>query len=196
MDGVILLEEVELLPDGAAFYPMSHLRFHRNGEAPVGIKVSAQQSGANGALRFFQGAFGFAPRIVILHEEEMIVDRVVPFTTERGLSSVSFQGRLTVEREDLEVDGRIDLSSLDDEMRGHPTLVLSIAREGSLLGHGSLLPGHFAELAGGYRVGFTDISKWSEIDIKRRNYTQVVMAGGLLGLAGGIFWPVARWRGW
>jgi hypothetical protein len=122
---------------------------------------------------------------------------VVPFTSERhGSNGVSFQGHLTVEAGRLEVDGKLDLSTLDDRMRGHPTLLLSVARDGDSLGRGSLLPGHFAELAKGYRIGFTDLSKWSEIDIKRRNYRQVVILGGLLALVGGIFWPVTRWRGW
>ncbi len=198
MDVVILLEEVELVPaPGGAFYPTSHLRLQRTGEDPVGIEVSSQRGAAGGALRFFQGAFGFAPRSVILQGDEIVFDRLVPFTTERhGPNGVAFQGHLTVEEERLEVDGKLDLSTLDDRMRGHTTLLLSVARDGNSLGRGSLLPGHFAELAEGYRVGFTDLSKWSEIDIKRRNYRQVVMLGGLLGLAGGIFWPVARWRGW
>lgn len=193
----LALDEVDLVPEGdAAFYPASRLRIWRESEAPVGLDVSPRKNASTGRLRFHQGAFGFAPRIVILEGEETIFDRIVPFTTERReTSGISFAGSFTIQREKLDVEGHVDLASLDEAMRGHATLALTVSREGAVLGRGSLLPGHFAEISSDYRVGFAGLEQWSEIVISRRNYGQVVLAGGALVVVGAILWPLAHWRG-
>jgi hypothetical protein len=163
----------------------------------VRLHVAPLESDSSGSLRFFQGAFGFAPRIVILHEETTLFDRVVPFVTERqGASGISFEGRFTLESERLDVQGVIDLANLDEALRGHAILHLEVSQDGLPLGSGSLRPGHFAEIEKGYRIGFAGLEKWSEVDIMRRNYGQVVVAGAALALAGALLWPVARWRHW
>ena len=93
MGMALALDEVKLVPSGSGFYPRSRLRFWESDEEPVQLEVAVGQSGAHGAIRFFQGAFGFSPRIVIIKGKEMIFDHVVPFTTDlQGRSGVSFQG--------------------------------------------------------------------------------------------------------
>jgi len=195
MDLVVTLEELELVSmGGEAFYPLSHLRVGRAGDEPARLAVSSRAAGVSRGLRFYQGAFGFAPRIVITRDERTVFDRVVPFTTERkGESGVSFDGHFTVAEDNLEVRGSVDLPQ---GLNGHASLVVALTREGSPLGRGALSPGHFAELRDGYRLGFAGLRKWSEIDISRRHFGNVVLLGGGLALLGGLAWPLAWWRGW
>jgi hypothetical protein len=199
--GIVLqLDELELRPSGAAnFLPVSRLRIWRGHGEPSAVSIDPGKDGNAGPLYFHQGAFGFAPRIVIVREgdpSETVFDRVVPFMTERQSSrGITFGGALTIAAENLRVDGAIDLASLDEAMRGHATLVMTVSREGEVLGQGSLLPGHFAELDGGYRAGFAGLQMWSEIVISRRNYRSAVLAGVVLSLIGLFAWVLARWRG-
>jgi len=196
MDVALLLEELELVASGPGnFFPRSHLLVTHSEDAPVMLSLDRNGAGSTGSLRFFQGAFGFAPRIVILKDGEELFDRVVPFTTRtREQAGISFAGTFTVEQEQLHVDGAVDLDSLDEGMRGHATLTLTVAREGRLLGRGRLIPGHFAEIDEGLRIGFAGLEKWSEIDVSRRHYGGAVLTGALIALAGAVVWPVAAWR--
>ena len=198
MNLTLALVEVELLAHGSGgFFPQSLVELRRPEGEPERLTVSRQENATSGNLRFFQGAFGFAPRIVILREEETLFDRVVPFTTKRtGPSGVSFEGSFEVVEAGLQADGRVDLASLDPAMRGHATLHLTLRHEDTLLGRGSLLPGRFADIEQGYRVGFAGLEKWSEIDISRRHYGTFVLFGGAVSLLGGLLWPLAAWRGW
>jgi len=103
MGMALALDEVDLVPAGSGFYPLSRLRFWGSGEEPVRLEVAAGRADSCGSIRFFQGAFGFSPRIVIINGDETIFDRVVPFTTElQGRSEVSFQGLFNLEDEGLE----------------------------------------------------------------------------------------------
>lgn len=189
------LEQVELsATQNGGFYPVSHLVLRRAGGEPSRLLIDPQTSAADGNLRFYQGAFGFAPRIVILDPERTVFDRVVPFVTRlHDSAGISFSGNFSVASDDLEVEGHVELSSLDEALRGHATLVLRVARQGTPLGRGSLLPGHFADLEQGYRIGFAGLERWSEIDVSRRNYREVVMIGGILAALGAVAWPIA-WR--
>jgi hypothetical protein len=187
MDLVLMLEELELIPAGEESF------YSRPGDETT-IRLSPQESGTVGSLRFFQGAFGFAPRIVITEGDYTVFDRLVPFTTERrGPTGVLFLGHFTVGEKSLDVRGSVNLP---EGIRGHATLDLVVSREGRVLGRGALLPGHFAELSEGYRVGFAGLKKWSEIDVSRIHYGPVVMVGALLALAGALFWLLAGWRDW
>jgi hypothetical protein len=56
------------------------------------------------------------------------------------------------------------------------------------------LPGHFADIDEGYRIGFAGLERWSEIVISRRSYGQVVLAGTGLLVVGAVLWLVAVWR--
>lgn len=192
------LHKVELAPapDGG-FFPLSRFAFTTEaGETEI-LEVSPMQGAESGKLLFAQGAFGFAPQIVILREGEVLFDRVVPFLTRlEGPRGVAFEGHFTLEKQDLGVAGTIDLASLDEALRGHSTLVLSLEYQDSIIGSGPLQPGHFASLEEGFRVGFVGLEKWSEIDVFRRNYARVVLAGALVALLGLLAWPVAVWRGW
>jgi hypothetical protein len=121
----------------------------------------------------------------------------VPFTTERRQASgVSFDGAFTLASEDLAVDGSVDLASLDEGMQGHATLHLTVEQDSELIGRGSLLPGRFAEIDQGYRIGFAGLEKWSEIDISRRHQGGLVLTGMGLAAAGAALWGVAAWRRW
>lgn len=192
------LEELELVPVPAGgFFPRSLIRVAPQDGAGESLEADPFEAAVFGTLRFHQGAFGFAPRIVILQRGREILDRVVPFLSRReGESGIGFRERFTISREGLEVEGSVDLSSLDQGMRGHATLLLAVSREGEPLGRGRLLPGHFAEIEDGYRIGFADLVRWSEIDISRRNYSALVITGAALALAGALLWPLAAWRRW
>jgi hypothetical protein len=194
----LALVEVELVPAGVSgFYPASTLEVLREGGEPKRLRISPRGQAEAGALRFHQGAFGFAPRIVVLRDGRTVFDRVVPFLTERhGPAGLSFAGSFTVEKEDLRVEGSVDLASLDEGMRGHADLVLALTRSGEPLGRGALQPGHFADLEQGYRVGFAGLERWSEIVISRRNYGRLVLAGGALAVIGLVLLPIAAWRRW
>jgi len=197
MELSLSLDEVELNPSpSGGFHPASHLTLRRGDGEASRLRVDPQTAAANGPLRFYQGAFGFAPRIVILNGERTVFDRVVPFVTRlHGEDGISFSNRFSVAGDDLEVEGTVELSSLDEALRGHATLALKLARAGEPLGRGSLLPGHFAELDQGYQVGFAGLERWSEIDVARRNYRKIIVAGGILAALGALAWPATCWFG-
>jgi hypothetical protein len=200
LDLTVQLEQLTLVPtpEGGLF-AQSRLRIQGSDGKVTVTDVSPRQIAPYGSLRFYQGAFGFAPRIVILDEDETVFDEVVPFMTrihDRG-TYLSFEEAFTIEDEGLDVRGGIDLSSLDEAFRGHAKLVVSVLRGGQPLGEGRLSIGHFAEIGGGYRIGFTGLERWSEIDFSRRNYRrQMVWAFGLflLGLAAAAVNAVLSWR--
>ena len=194
----LALDALALEPEGLeGFYPASTLEVWRGGDPPTRLRISPRRRAAFGALRFHQGAFGFSPRIVLLRDGVTLFDRVVPFLTQRqGASGVSFDGSFTVERQGLRVEGSVDLTTLDEGMRGHANLLLALTRNGEPLGRGALQPGYFADLDQGYRVGFAGLERWSEIVISRRNYGHLVLAGGVVALGGLVLWPLAVWRRW
>lgn len=187
---VIQLAKFELLPAGGETYnPRSRMRAQHRHEEPVTLEVAPGEAAYLGALRFQQGAFGFSPRIVILKGESAIFDQVVPFITSYQRPGVlGFQGEFTIEKEDLRVRGDVDVSSLDERMKGHAKLWLSVSQGGEELGSGELSPGHFAELKNGYRAGFAGLKYWTELDISRRNYITPMGVGALLAAIGGLGW--------
>lgn len=198
-DVVVTLDELQLLPRGnGRFDPSSRLRIWRSHERFDELGVTPHQAGESGALRFHQGAFGFAPRITIVQQGESVrevFDKVVPFVTERhGPDGLSFHGEFEITEERLEVIGRVDLASLDEGMRGHATLWLDVSQGGAKLGGGALLPGHFADIDRGFRIGFTGLQRWSEIVISRRNYAQLMKVGAVIMATGLLLWPLAAWR--
>jgi hypothetical protein len=197
MELFLALDEVELASTGdGGFYPASNLVLRRGGGEPRRLRIDPENAAADGNLRFYQGAFGFAPHIVIVQSERTVFERVVPFMTRlHGPGGISFSGRFSVESDDLEVEGAVELSSLDDALRGHATLTLRVARQGAPLGRGNLALGHFAELEQDYQVGFAGLERWSEIDVSRRNYREAILAGGILAVLGALAWPVAWWFG-
>jgi hypothetical protein len=189
------LDAVELVATGdGGFYPKSIVQIDRDG-ARSRIEIDPHTAGSTGSLRFYQGAFGFAPRIAILRGEDLLFDRVVPFVSRlhRG-GGITFTESFDVEAHDLRVEGAIDFDSLDEGFRGHASLRLSLYLDGEPLGRGTLLPGHFADLDEGFRVGFVDLKRWSEIDVSRRNYAEPVLGGGLAAVLGLLIWPLAAWR--
>lgn len=189
LGAVLQLVEFEFRPAPGGFVPISRLSV-RQGAAPASLLTLAPgQSAGVGPLRFYQGAFGFAPRIGVEKDGKAVFDRFVPFTTQRvGRSGLGFEGQFEIEKERLAIAGSISLEDLDDRMRGHPRLELAVRRDDELLGTGDLVPGHFAELAGGYRVGFVGLKRWVEIDVSRRNYAEPMRVGALLAVVGGLTW--------
>ena len=200
MNVTLGLEELELVAaTGDRFYPASSIRVWRQGKDSGPLEISPHKPAVFGQLRIHQGAFGFAPRIVILHGEDPsreVFDQVVPFLTQRqGPAGISFVGSFNIAAEDLKINGAVDLTSLDEEMRGHSILDLVVAKEGRALGAGKLLPGKFAEIEEGYRVGFAGLEQWSEIVVSRKDYSSFVFGGAVLAVLGGILWLLAVWRG-
>jgi len=94
------------------------------------------------------------------------------------------------------VQGEISLDDLDERMKGHPRLAVRVAKGGRAIGSGELLPGHFADLEDGYRVGFAGLKRWSEIDVSRRSYRGTAVAGLAVAALGAVLWPLAAWRRW
>jgi hypothetical protein len=189
------LVELELhSTEEGATYPESTLRIRGRSGKVQEFVVTPWNRAEVGDLRFYQGAYGFSPRIVMLKGEETLFDDVVPFTTgARGpAEAVQFKGRVELEEEEgIVIEGEIDTSVLDEAMRGHVALALQVRSDDRLLGAGRLLPGRFAELADGYRVGFAGLEQWSEIDFSRRNYRRLSLIGFAVALLG-IVWIVSR----
>lgn len=195
MNLTLQLEELRFEPAPEGFLPVSRLRLIGIESEPKIVEVTRGRSGALRTLRFHQGAFGFAPRIVITRNGETVFDRHVPFTTKgRDASSVSFEGAFDVAKEKLSVRAGVALDSLDDRLRGHPRLGLAVERDGKPAGSGELTMGHFARLSDGYAIGFAGLKRWSEIDVSRRNYPQPMYAGAGLVCAGVLLWPFVRRR--
>ena len=189
------LEKLDFVPSANGFVPSSRVRCVRATGPVAVLELRPSHSASLGSLRFHQGAFGFAPRIVILRGDKTVFDRAVPFTTERrGAAGVSFEGSFAIRKEDLVVRGAVDLSGLDARMRGHGKLGIEVLHGKKKLGRGELLPGHFSDLADGYRVGFAGLTRWSEIDISRRNYPQPMLAGAVLVVCGLGVGLIARRR--
>jgi hypothetical protein len=199
MDVVVTLDELDLVERGAGRYdPTSRIRVWRSHDRFDRLDVAPRTPGESGPLRFHQGAFGFAPRITIVHDGDPrreVFDRVVPFVTERrGPDGLAFHGEFSIASDDLNVIGRVDLDSLDEGLRGHATLWLDVDKGDHALGGGPLLPGHFAEIGDDYRVGFTDLDRWSEIVVSRRNYAGWMVPGVAVTLLGWVLWLPARWK--
>lgn len=187
IDLTLQLERVELLPVEGGFVASSRLRILERGQQPEIVTVSRGDSAAFRSLRFHQGAFGFSPRIVITRHGETLFDRHVPFTTRaRDGRQLAYVGRFEVEAHDLQVSGALDLRSLDERMRGHERVGLTLHSSGKVIGSGELDMGHFARLSDGYAIGFAGLRKWSEIDLSRRNYPAPIFAGVALWAAGAI----------
>lgn len=192
----VRLVKVELRPaPGGGYYPESAVAVTVPGARPGIARIGPRATTPVGPLLLHQGAFGFAPRLVVLRGAETLLDQVVPFrsTLEPG-RALSFEGEVEVPREKLTIRGAVNLDGLDADMKGHPRLALHVEKDGREVGAGELLPGHFAELPGGYRVGFAGLERWVEVDVARRSYREVVLAGLALAAAGLALWIVARLR--
>jgi hypothetical protein len=197
LDLTLQLEELELLPsERAGFFPASRLRVRGADGKVETMRIDPWHNGAYGKLRFYQGAFGFAPQIIILRDEETLFDEVVPFTTEGhgAPGHITFEEEVEIGRDDLAFWGAVDLASLDEALRGHATVVLQLKQGPRLLGEGRLSLGHFAEVDEGYRIGFVGLERWSEIDISRRNYRRVARFGLPVAVVGLLAMALTRWR--
>jgi len=79
IDTVLTLEELELVPRGdGAFFPRSRLLLHGR-DGVVRLTVDPQNGGLASGLRYYQGAFGFAPRITVRRRGELLFDELVPW---------------------------------------------------------------------------------------------------------------------
>lgn len=192
MTAMLQLEKVVLEPAAGGFRPVSKIRLARADGHVRPLELAHDRAASDGTIRFHQGMFGFSPRIVIVKGDKTLFDNVVPFTTASCAPGVvAFNGAFDVAAQQLSFRGGIDLQDLDARMKGHPRLGFELTHAGKLLGRGELLPGHFADLPDGYRLGFAGMKRWSEIDISRRNYPEPMIAGALLIVTGVV---VRRWR--
>lgn len=193
MELTLQLEQLALIAAGDGFIPQSRIRLVRKGTPAHVVDVSQNRGATDGTLRFVQGAFGFAPRIVVTRNGETVFDRYIPFTTSRvGIDGVSFSETFEIGSERMTVSGAIDLGALDPAMQGHARIGLAVSRDGRPLGRGELSMGHFAKLADGTYIGYAGLKRWSEIDISRRNYPQPIFAGGALLVLSVVAWPFTR----
>jgi len=196
MDLVLRLDRVKVEPaENGKFKPLSDLRLTRKGKAVHYFQLTPGLAVSDGTLKFHHGVFGYAPRIVITQGKETLFDKVVPFLTlreEKG--QFVFIGEFTVSQYGLRVEGEVSLDSLDEDMRGHPSLAVRVERGGRVLGSGVLSMGHFAELAEGHRVGFAGLKRWAEIDISRKYYPQPMIAGASLFALGVALFGMRAFR--
>lgn len=195
MDLTLQLEKLELVPAADGFVPVSRVRLIRKGTPANVVTLSTDEGATDGSLRFMQGAFGFAPRIVVTRDGEAVFDRYVPFTTRRAAADgVVFEETFNIAAEKLTVRSALDLASLDGDLRGHPRLGVFVTRDGEELGRGELSMGHFGRLRDGTHIGYAGLKRWAEIDISRRNYREPVLAGAALVLLSAALAPFLRRR--
>ncbi|HSN15072.1 MAG TPA: hypothetical protein VLT61_10595, partial [Anaeromyxobacteraceae bacterium] len=196
--GALRLTRVELRPDGAGGFTAASI-LEIVGADGTGRKaeVGPEGGGSIGSLRLLQGAFGFAPRIVLQKDGVTVFDQRVQFTSRRdGARGVAFEGELDVAEHGLHVVAAMDLSGLNDQMKGHPVLVAELRRGDEVLGAGRLEPGHGATAREGWHLGYGGLKMWSEIDLTGRSSRAPANLGMVLMLAGAIAWPIAAWRRW
>ncbi len=197
-DVTIALGRLRLEPVGPdEFRAVSRLRVLSPGGEEQGIDVVTSRGARAGNLIFHQGAFGFAPRIVIARAGATLLDEHVPFKTVRNdAAGLAFVGDFEVAAEGLAVHGAVTLDDLNDEMKGHPRLELAVERDGEPLGSGTLRPGEFVDLGGGLRIGFAGLSRWAEILFSRPRFGRWVVASTVVAALGALGWAVAVWRRW
>jgi hypothetical protein len=198
IQGQLQLERLVFEPVGPGlFRAWSRLRVLPPGGEVMLLEVTERQSAAYGDLVLHQGAFGFAPRITISKGEARLFDEHVPFTTRREPGrALTFAGAFDLEAEGLHVEAGVTLESLDDVLRGHPELTVSVSKGDAALGGGRLRVGEAASVDEGYRIGFSGLRRWSEIDVTRRTRTWPLLLGAALAALGALAWPVAAWRRW
>lgn len=198
MDVTVALARLELAGAGArGFRAVSHLKLLGDAGEEIGLAVERGKATRFRALLLRQGAFGFAPRIVVVKNGREVLDVAVPFRTVReGRDGVSFVGEFEIGAERLDFQGAVTLDDLNDEMKGHPLLELRAQRDGRPLGAGKLRPGESAALEDGYSIAFAGLKRWSEIDFARRTYPIPMLAGAVLAAIGALLWPLAAWRRW
>jgi len=198
LDLTLALARLELVGAGPEhFRAVSRLRVLDAAGEEVGISVDRGSAARFRTLVFHQGAFGFAPRIVVTQRDRPLLDEHVPFRTVReGSAGIAFVRDFEITKEKLLLRCALALDDLNEDMKGHPRLELSVEREGVPVGAGTLKPGEFADLADGYRVGFAGLRRWSEIDISRRTYDAPIRVGLALFAAAVLLWPFAAWRRW
>ncbi len=193
--GTLRLANVSLRPAGDGFVPESSVALWTAG-GRVEARVTPDHGAAVGPLVLFQGAFGFAPRLVVKHDGATVLDTTVHFESRRvGPTGVAFETELPLEDHGVAVEAAIDVSGLDEAMRGHPKLTVRVRRGEEVLGEGALLPGHGATMREGWQVGFAGLKMWSEIDVSRRSHRRTTLAGAVLALAAAVAWAIAAWRG-
>lgn len=182
--------------DGPIFSPESHLILDRAGGPHTRIVVRQGLPGAVGPLRLYQGAFGFSPRLVVEERGRTLLDEIVPFAT-RGdeAEGIAFEGSVSVPGRSIELQGRVSLAELDpNQLKGHPKLWLTVVDDGRRVGSSELELGHFVEVRPGLRVGLAGMPRWTEIDVSRRSYRGVMLAGAGTFVVGLLAWACAAWR--
>jgi hypothetical protein len=193
--GALRLAKVELKPaEGGAFVPESVVEVVQ-GDRVLSLRLTPARGASVGELLLLQGAFGFAPRIVVQKDGATVLDRTVPFTTRReGPAGVAFEADLEVASHGLHVVAAVDLDDVDERMKGHPAISVEVRRGGEVLGQGRLIPGHGATMRDGWHIGYGGMRMWSEIDLRRRSYRLPVLLGAALAAAGAVAWPLAGRR--
>lgn len=190
------LERLELhRAGGGALRPVSRVRIVDPVGRPSQVQIEGDAPARFGGLALRHGAFGVAPRITVTHGDLPVFDGPVPLTAgpERG-GEVTFSGAVPVHAAGLLVTGSV--TAAPDGDGPDPQLRIRLADERDPLGEATLRVGDLAELAKGYRVRFSGLHRWSEIEVSRRPRPEPLCAGVLLALIGAAIWPVAAWKRW
>ncbi|WP_242393098.1 hypothetical protein [Anaeromyxobacter oryzisoli] len=197
LSGTLELAKVELRPspDGG-FVPASRLLLATDAPARRReIVVAPGQPGRGSGAIFQQGAFGFVPRIIVQRRGKTLFDQPVQLESRRDdARGISFEASIPLQDQQAELKLAVDLSRLDERMKGHPVLGVALRRGEETIGAGELLPGHGATMKDGWQVGFGGMKMWSEIDLRRHDFHVAALLGLLTTAVGLCVWVVARWR--
>lgn len=198
LSGTVELAKVELRPSSdAGFIPVSRLLLASTaGTEEREVVIAPGQPGRGLGAIFQQGAFGFVPRIIVQQQGKTVFDQPVQLESRRGNSrGICFETNISLQDQGVELTVAVDLSRLDERMKGHPVLGVALRRGEETLGAGELLPGHGATMKDGWHVGFGGMKMWSEIDLRRHDFHPAVLLGLVATVVGLCVWLVARWRG-
>ena len=195
LEAIVELASLELRDTEDGFYPEATVIASRPGRPDERLRVVQDEPARIGALQLHLGAFGFAPRIVVLNGKETVFDETVLLSTQRsGAKGVAFQGEAELGETGLHVVSAVKLDNPDASVRGHPTVWVSLRRGDEEIGTGDLQLGHFANAKGGYRLGVPGLKKWAEVDLSTPNRPQAALAGMALALVGLVTWGAGAWR--
>lgn len=197
LSGTVELAKVELRPSSdGGFIPASRLLLATDAPArPREIVIAPGQPGRGSGAIFQQGAFGFVPRVIVQRQGKTLFDQPVQLESRRDdARGISFEASIPLQDQQAELKVAVDLSRLDERMKGHPVLGVALRRGEETIGAGELLPGHGATMKDGWQVGFGGMKMWSEIDLRRHDFHFAALLGLLTTAVGLCVWVVARWR--
>ena len=150
-----------LAPAPRGFSP-SHGRGAGRGGPSSAVTLTPGASASLGTLRLPQGAFGFAPRLVVLRDGRTDLDRTCRSDRASGRRGTAFTATWT--SHPRRPSPAKWTSSARRAMRGHPTLGCAVRKGGTGDRPRRAAAGRVRRPGGGYRMGFAGCGV-GEIDV-------------------------------